>query len=75
MAEWIKFTERLPAPVDANAQGYVQGLLASGEERLCLWDWIPPTRPTHLNQNPHYAEYSPAAVWAANGWTHWRPLR
>jgi hypothetical protein len=74
MATWISFSHRLPTRADANSQGYVQGLLASGQERECLWDWIPAECPSHLRGNKDWQPYSAAAVWSANGWTHWRPL-
>lgn len=62
--DWVRFSERLPTRQDANANGCVIAKLLVGprsaEDRLCMWNWVPPTDPD--------AE----ELWAANGFFAWR---
>lgn len=80
MPDWIKFGDLLPTFDDANNKGEVMarhhptiriGGKGTGTtldvhrvvERPCLWDWVPPNNP------------DAKAIWAANGFTEWHPLK
>lgn len=80
MPDWIKFADLLPSIDDANEKGEVMArhhptISIGGKgtestldtrsvvERPCLWDWVPPHKP------------DAKAIWEANGFTEWRPLR
>lgn len=67
MPDWIKFSDRLPTQADALAgqvltryRSFVSGQV---EERMAMWDWIPPSHPQAKE------------LWASNGFTEWRTPR
>lgn len=58
-ADWIRFSEQLPGPGDADAGGFVETMSVGGLRRMALWNWIPPST-------------SAARLWNANDFRVWR---